>query len=259
MPKRVSVAPRALAELDEYWVQDRHGAFVAATVPAGGSEESHSGIWRVETGELVWQTTAACWLPDGDLLVVTSENAGNLERRTWPGRELRATCPIRHREGWCAAVVAAPSGALAAVRWLDQTASGFELFELADDAIRQSRDRGYRSGESNHVEGPVFSPSSRLAVVSEGWLNWWHGGPEAEADPEDPSPGGTFECGRVTVFDVDTGEVRHHVLAVDVPAGFVPQDEAALEGLLPPPRFDTDTTVVVTLATGEERRVEVGA
>jgi hypothetical protein len=165
--KRVRVEPEVLRSLDPYWVVARTDGFVAATVPEG--DEWPCGIWNAETGELVVPCVAACWLQGLDeVLIVTEEYSGNLERRHWPRNEVLEKTEIAHRKGWVDHVVAAPTTTLAAVRWIDQTEAGFELFGLEERGVRQLERRGYRTGESNLLQGPVLDPSAGLAACTEG-------------------------------------------------------------------------------------------
>jgi hypothetical protein len=214
--KRVRVEPDVLRSLDPYWVVDRTDGFVAATVPEG--DEWPCGIWNAETGELVVPCVAACWLQGLDeVLIVTDEYSGNLERRHWPGKEVLEKTEIAHREGWVDHVVAAPTTTLAAVRWIDQTEAGFELFGLEKRGVRQLERRGYRTGESNLLQGPVLDPSARLAACTEGRSLWWQ---ENDAEDEAPSPGGMFRAGRLTILDVESGVARHIDLEVELPSGW---------------------------------------
>src|SRR5215211_4849476 len=130
--KRTSVAAATLAELDPYWVHDRHGRFMAATVPEG--KVWPTGVWDSESGELVWPTGPACWARAGtQILTLTGAQSQTLERRTWPERELVSSCDIVPWACCNERVAASALGDLAAVLWWHQAEGGFELVALDDE------------------------------------------------------------------------------------------------------------------------------
>ena len=143
---------------------------------APDDEGSLAGVWDEQTGMLVWapRAVAICWLRGGrEVAVATEQYATEFERWSWPERERLSSCEVAHREGWADFVTVSPTDELAVVRWIDQTEAGFELVEIHPDGDRQLKRKGYRTGESNLIEGPVFSPSGRFLALSEGHM---HGG-----------------------------------------------------------------------------------
>lgn len=220
----------------------------------GVEDKAQVGVWDENTGKLVWRPPSAvalCWLRDGsEIALVTRSYSGILERRSWPDDELISGSEVAHRDGWVDRVTASRKNDLIAVRWLEQTKAGVELFTVRRDGDRQLKDRRLRTGESNLIEGPVFSPSGWYLVLAEGVHAWWN---HAKEESE-PSPGGRFPCGRATIFDTHDGLVRHFPIEATVAAGWFPETEKAQLGLLGIPRFLTSRSFVIDLPTGETRR-----
>lgn len=282
-----------------YAVLDRHpgGAYVAlvAPVPWDGRSAAHAAVWATDSGRVVWRPEgllALCWLPGGrEMLVVRDRGvpkphlAGvgffrgerperawhmrTIERTTWPDdptrEEPRAldAAPMPTVAGEVMDIVPSPTDSLAAVVWLDQTEAGIELVSWADGSpLSHLPHRGYFGGHSNVMNTPTFSPDGRyLTLVYEAFA-WWSGDAE---DPEEPSPGGTFPCGRVVMGDVMQGNYAEYPVRVTVPEGWVPEgwtpdDPLQAEGeFLSRAEFTDAETLTVRLATGEARRFHVTA
>ncbi len=224
---------------------DRHpdGEYVAMrTGWAAGERGERAAVWEVRTGKVAWAPAGAvaiAWLRDGSQsLVVVGDT---LQRLTWPGGEQMATCDVlRSRgEGWIDHIVVGRHDRLAAVRWFDQTEAGFELVDLTRRGTRHLKRKGYRVAGTNLLAGPVFSPSGRFLVCSEGRADWWEEGSLA---------------GQVTIFDTRDSSARHVQVELDVAPGWEPDTPEAHAGMIGLPRFVSARSFVVPLPTGEERR-----
>src|SRR5262245_41829576 len=130
-------------------------------------------------------------LPGGGSLLVSSEfrRARRRPRRilsplqsefAWslrlfdPRRRELDRCELRSWTGEFDAVFPAPDGSVAAVRWNDQTEAGLVLVGL-EEGLRQL-DAAWDTRRTNWLEGPVWTPDSRLLVLTEnppGASPWW--------------------------------------------------------------------------------------
>jgi hypothetical protein len=201
-----------------------------------------AAVWDTRTGKITWApegAVAIAWLRGGsELLVVIDET---LHRLTWPEKEPLAACEVPRRggEGWIDRIVVDRQDRLAAVRWLDQTEAGFELVDLRGRGTKHLKRSGYRVAGTNLLDGPVFSPTGRFLVSTEGIDEWWTEGSRA---------------GRVTIFDTRDSSTRHADVELDVPAGWEPGTMEAQAGLIGVPTFVNARAFVLKLPTGEKRR-----
>lgn len=231
-----------VSPLDEL---DRHpqGDYVAMRTGWDSEDRSErAGVWDVRTGKVAWapaDAVAIAWMRAGsEVLVVVDET---LHRLSWPQREPVAACDVPRRggEGWIDAIVVSQNDRLGAVRWFDQTEAGFELVDLRRGGAKHLKGRGYRVAGTNLLGGPVFSPSGRFLVCSEGKADWWEDGSRA---------------GQVTIFDTKDSSARHLPVELEVAPGWEPETEEARAGLIGVPEFVSARSFVLTLPTGEERR-----
>jgi len=275
-------------------VQARHldGRHIAMRVQVwrDGCAVGRTAVWDDRTRRVAWAPEGAlalCWLPGGrELLLVRDRGVPKthltdvgffrgerpkrtqfmrtVERLTWPEDVTReephaldaAPMPVAAGEIW--AVVPSPTKPLAAVVWLDQTEAGVELVSWADGApLAHLPGRGYFGARSNALATPTFSPDGRYLVLVYGASAWWAG--ELE-DPEEPSPGGTFCCGRAVIGDMAWGAYTEHEITVTVPEGWMPDDPVwAEDGFMTRADFADSETFTVHLSTGESRRFHVAA
>ena len=91
-------------------------------------------------------------------------------------------------------------------------------------------------------------------LVTEGKANWW------SPDREEPSRGGRFERGRVTIIEVESGEVRHAAVHAEVAVGFSPPEEREERyELLGRPEFTSPTEIVLRPEFGGEHTLTLAA
>jgi hypothetical protein len=102
--------------------------------------------------------------------------------------------------------------------WLDQTEWGYVSFDPQQKSQRAPK----LSWGSPTLSPPAFAPS-RHAVVSchFGRAAWWNDY-EGEDPSEVPSPGGRRRIGVISVHDLDTNQITHSEVMVDLPAGWIP-------------------------------------
>jgi hypothetical protein len=257
LPIVTSADPSLLRNLDDYWVHGRHpsGRLIAAEV--WEVLEDECAVWDLETGDLVWRPPAhsVAWSQDGtNVALLVGEYGDDFELRSWPERELISQCVVKP---WacCNEVVAlSPRGDRAAVLWWHQSEGGVNLVALEDGTARQLEGSSYTTRETNLLEGPTFSADGRVVAVSEGFSFWWlH---EARDAPgEEPSPGGRFRRGRLTVLDVASGFLRHFDVEDEVEKGWIPPHETWEEfELLGKPRFTSDNEILLSPKFGKPRR-----
>ena len=229
-----------------------------------------AAIWNTTTQTIVWNpgdANALCWLPGGhELLVVReiftpqAERRGIfltplqaefrhlIERRTWPEQRLIDTIDVSFPTGWLVDVIVSPVAPLACFVWNDQCEAGIEFVSWTDGSFQQLHNRGYY-GNSNLLEGPVFSPDGAVVVFSYGTDGWW------SEDPELPSQGGTFKVGWIVIYNVAHGSYREVDVLATIPVGWLPEDPERIyhNGAVSCPRFSTLERFSVTLPTGEQQ------
>ena len=229
-----------------------------------------AAIWNTTTKTIVWNpgdANALCWLPGGhELLVVReiftphperrgifltplqAEFRHLIERRTWPEQRLIDTIDVSFPTGWLVDVIVSPVAPLACFVWNDQCEAGIEFVSWTDGSFQQLHNRGYY-GNSNLLEGPVFSPDGAVVVFSYGTYGWW------SEDPELPSQGGTFRVGWIVIYNVAHGSYREVDVLATIPVGWLPEDLERIyhNGAVSCPRFSTPERFSVTLPTGEQQ------
>lgn len=234
-----------------------------------------AAVWNRKTGRLVWapeSTTALCWRergrevlllreryqrdPSAHGVIVTpiaSEFRLTLERRSWPGKELIATCPISPPRGWLVRVAASPADFMAAYRWQDQTESGFELMFVGPKP-HEIQGAGY-AGQTL-LDGPVFSPSGVWIAGAAGRDEaWWSPDPE---DPTVPSRGGHVAIGTLVIGDVEHARYTEVQVTADLPRGWLPIAPESLESqFIRAPRFLDAERLELRFPTGEEVACQV--
>jgi hypothetical protein len=193
------------------------------------------GIWETATGALVWaneSVLAATWTPDGsELLLVqvdtssTSDAAPHapedasdgcvFERRLWPQDTLVSACPLQLPfSSWPSDIWVAPTGALAAVRWVDQGASGWEVALLnSTDAVHLVGAGFELASEVGIDTHPALNPNGHYAVS--GYQTMYGRLPDHHWAPLQR---GRFEVGRIVVIDIAAGIYRDIVIDDAVPA-----------------------------------------
>lgn len=242
------------------------GNAVALRVDAkqGHITVDRAGIWDPSTGRLLWApegATALAWTRDGDRLLALVESykpkkrpftstpfqsdiTHRCELYEWPSRRLVSATELDFPTGSLIDVIPSPSLPIAAYVWLDQTEAGMEFLDLTGDRVAQIPDYGY-FGDSNLIEGPVFSPDGQYAVASYGAGVWW-----AE-EREEPSRGGRFKAGWVVVIDVTTGKAEERDVLCEVAPGWLPDDPDSIAAeMLSRPEFQSETVFAVTTSNG---------
>ena len=251
------VDPDVLSRVDPYFVHARHpnGRLVAAEIP---ELELGCAIWDVETGDLVWdpQATSAAWSHGGDQLARLTGNDGEtFELASWPERQSLASCRVHPRACCNERVALSPRGDLAAVLWWHQTEGGMEFVALDGRTASHLSGRGYTTDETNLLEGPTFSDDGAIVAVSEGNPFWW-----GAYNYDEPSQGGRFVRGWLTLIAVDSGRVERIEAYETVSPGWRPEEgrEERVE-LLGRPEFASPTEVVLRPEYGSEYRIQVPA
>jgi hypothetical protein len=159
-------------------------------------------------------------------------------------------CEIRSWTGEFDGVFPAPDASVAAVRWDDQTEAGLVLVDLGEPRQLEST---WDTRQTNWLEGPVWTPDSRLLVLVEnppGAGPWWAEHEPGEADDDDVSPGGTFSPGSIVMLDRGLEEVARRRIDVDLPGGWFPAGDRD-RGLGTPTLRDGKHVVVSVPLEGE--------
>jgi hypothetical protein len=241
-----------------------------------GVMEERAGVWDADTSRLVWNledASALAWFPGGGEVAAVarvfnpapekrgisatpfqSEFVWFFEKRSWPSHDLVASCLIRSSTGWFDGVTLSVGGDLAAVRWADQTETGFILVGIQSRVVEQIGGAEWATAETNWIEGPAFNPAAdRLAVSANpaGAANWW-----GSEEDEDPSPGGRFTVGNLIVLDREPRERHREPVEVDVPAGWRACDQYESRGL-GYPRFVDNRTIALNVPIEGERLIRL--
>jgi hypothetical protein len=213
-----------------------------------------AAIWDTRTKKIVWNpgdVNAMAWVPGGNAILLLRE-VYCFELRSWPSLDLIGSCPIEPPTGWLTDIVPSPNGSLACVVWEDQCEAGIELVSWESGQPNRLEDHGY-FGQSNLIDGPVFSPNGRHIAFTYGNGWWW-----SDESPETPSEGGSFNAGCVVIGDLDLGAFREIAVTVTVPQGWLPENPGDITNeLLGCPTFIDDSTVALELRTGDVRRFSV--
>lgn len=253
--------PTLLRDLDDHWVHGRHpaGRLIAAHVWDVLKDEC--AVWDLETGAAVWRPRArsVAWSPDGARIgLLVGEYGDVFELRSWPERDLMSTCIVKP-SACCNEVVAlSPRGDRAAILWWHQTEGGVNFVALEDDVARHLEGAGYENDDTNLLEGPTFSVDGTIVAVSEAFDFWWL--PDRwKVDPaEEPSPGGAFKRGRLTLIDVASGLLHQFDVEDEVAQGWIPPHDGWEEfALLGKPRFASADEIVLSPKLGKEYRFAV--
>lgn len=255
-----SADPEALSKLDDYFIHGRHpsGRLLAAEV--WELMRGECCVWDLQTGDLVWRPKAVSisWSSDGAAIaLLVGEYGDRFELRSWPGRKLISRCIVTPWACCNTYVTISPRGDRAAVLWWHQTEGGFNLVALEGGAARHLEGQGYTTRETNCVQGPTFSPDGRLVAMSEGFTWWWL--PEPGENPEEePSPGGTFRRGCVTIVDIDSGSLHQLDVFGEVKGGWIPPHEGWEHfELLGRPYFTSVNEIVLSPEFGDSYRLTV--
>jgi hypothetical protein len=171
--------------------------------------------------------------------------------RVLDGRKELARCSIHSWTGEFDRVVAAPDASLAALRWSDQTEAGLVLVDLVGNPRQLEREWDTRA--TNWIEGPAWTPDSKLLVLVEnpsGAGPWWSEDQSGEAEDDDVSPGGTFTPGSLAVLDRDLRERFRLQINVELAAGWFPAEDAE-RGLGAPVVVSAEEAVVRVPAHGD--------
>lgn len=239
-------------------------------------------MWNTETRRLVWEpseTVALCWLtrgteaaliryvyqhlPErhvGKVMIASplqSEHSWSLERWSWPERGRERHIPIVCRTGWFDNVAASPNGDVVAALWMEQDCAGVELIQLDRYGDRHLVD-GSLEVDTNWVTGPVFSPDGRLLLLFCGrGDSWWAPG---TSDEDTPSPGGTFDFGRVVIYDLKSQATSAIPIPVSVPHGWLPRTPwSHRDFLLGEGKFLNNREIELQLPTDEAVAVRLSA
>ncbi len=248
-------------------------------------QNERAAIWDTETGKIVWQpdgVNALCWAEKGTIVLAAREgyehnpalHGGNgipfilsplqaeythiVEVWTWPELSFCFEAPFSLPTGWVYHLVASHTENKACIVWRDQTEAGIEWVAWDAERIWQDPDKGYFGKELNGLHAPVFSPNGKYIALVYAATYWW--GTEDEDEPEGPSSGGTFCCGKVVVCDSETGMARETEIMIDVPPGFLPNpDDEESDGFdfVLPALFLTEKQFSVGLRNGEARTFSV--
>ena len=242
-----------------HFLLDTHpsGKYAAMQISTNAGEKA--AIWDTQTGEIAWKpksTLALCWVQTGQNLLAVSEAEPYLvELWTWPEPTSKplflfeATLDLP--AGWVNCLVASPTANRACVVWIDQTEAGIEWVAWDETTIWQENNKGYFGKELNGLYSAVFSPDGKHIVLAYSASYWWFDVDE-DGDPEDPSPGGSFRCGKIVICDSQTGAARETELFVDLPEGFLPDDaDEGGETFVGRPVFENNERFTVPLGNGE--------
>jgi hypothetical protein len=256
----LSADPDALRELDEYFVHGRHPSDCLVAAEVSEVVRGECCVWDLQTGDLVWRPRAVSvsWSNDGAAVaLLVGEYGDDFELRSWPERQLISRCVVKPWACCNTYVTVSPRGDRAAVLWWHQTEGGFNLVALEGGGARRLEGEGYTTRETNCVQGPTFSPDGTLVAISEGFTWWWL--PETRETPEEePSPGGTFRRGRVTIVDVDARSLRQLDVLGEVQAGWIPPHEGWEHfELLGKPRFTSENEIVLSPEFGDTYHLTV--
>jgi hypothetical protein len=236
----------------------------------GGMTEQ-AGVWDLATGRLTWlapNVISLCWLCAGEQILITrrptqpdsecsgilglrysSEVAYVLELMTWPAIEVLATNKLSLPMGWPLHVVASPQDKFVVVTWVDQSESGYVVFETLNTALQQQAALG-RSFRSNWLSKPAFSPDGEVLFSCCAIPNWWE-----DAVVTCDNDESVYHCGQGLSHQVASNRVRPWFIPVTVSQRWLGErpDERLTElNSLGDPEFVGPRSVRLALPTGDE-------
>jgi hypothetical protein len=150
--------------------------------------------------------------------------------------------------GWLVDIVVSPTDSLACFVWIDQCEAGIEFVSWQQGGLHQIPNIGF-CGNSNRIQGPVFSPDGTVLTMSFGAGLWWSN------IPDKPSPGGDFNVGYVIWSETGSGSYKRLDISVSIPPGWQPRkpEDILRNEFLSQPEYICTHEVKVVLPTGEER------
>ena len=227
-----------------------------------GKRATAPGVWSSPTGKLIRffpDAVDALWTPDGKhLVVVTVPGAVRVAVLAWPelavkrdsrmpfetgsgvgGLELSITASGRHGSLWI---------------YSGQSEEGFLLFSLPGLATLASLP--YVAGES--ATPCLFSPDEQyLALVLEPFAYWWAGDGD-HADADTPAKGGPVHWATLYLQEVgEQGRCTEHKIFVDLPRGWVPNEDLQAASWPRNVRFKDAQHLVFNPPWGGECRIPV--
>ncbi|MCJ7693182.1 MAG: hypothetical protein MUO22_07185 [Sedimentisphaerales bacterium] len=229
-----------------------------------------AAIWNTKTHKIHWcseNASALCWIENGtELLVIdrmsqhgkerpslyttTTQNEYKyfMRRLSWPALDTISSIELNFPLGWLIDIVPSPTDKLACFVWQDQCESGIEFVSWQQSELKQLPDIGFY-GNSNRIQGPVFSSDGAVLAMSFGAGFWW-----AET-PDEPSPGGDFNAGYLIWSETGSGNYNRIDINISIPTGWKPHDPSDIlhNEFLSKPEFISTHEVKVVLPTGEER------
>lgn len=247
------------------------GKFVAMQVgPANRQMVEQAAIWNTKTRKIHWNpqnANALCWIEKGnELLVVERKSQPDqirpamfvtstqneykyfMRRLSWPALDTISCIELNYPLGWLVDLVASPTDNIACFVWQDQCEAGIEFVSWQQCDLRQLPKIGFY-GNSNRIQGPVFSSDGTILAMSFGAGFWW-----AET-PDESSPGGDFKAGYLIWSETGSGSYNRIDINVSIPTGWKPRDPSDVlhNEFLSKPEFICTHEVKIVLPTGDER------
>lgn len=238
------------------------------------TQTERAAIWNTKSKQIEWKlddANALCWTSDGKEILILrekyepkpeervtpsgirivtplqSEFSYSFERRTWPDKQVIASCKLENPTGWWVDVVASPTQPLACCVWVDQCEAGIEWVRWKEGRLTQEFNQGY-FGHSQFLEGPVFNSDGSYLGFSYTEDAWWSN------DLETSSPSGEFKVGWVVICDTSNFMYREIEIQTKVAPGWTPEHfEETEEAILSSPVFVDSKSFTVKLPTGEEQ------
>ena len=251
--------------------------FISMQVIAyNGITNERAAIWDVNTKKIVWcpeNASALCWIENGtELLVIEriyqpskekpslyatatqNEYKYFMRRLSWPALDTISSIELNFPLGWIIDVVPSPTDKLVCFVWQDQCESGIEFVSWQQSELKQLPDIGFY-GNSNRIQGPVFSSDGTTLAMSFGVGFWW-----AET-PEGPSLGGDFNVGCLIWSETGSGSYNRIDINVSIPNGWKPRDPEDIlhNEFLSKPEFVCKHEIKIQLPTNEERIIPLYA